>query len=106
MQKCVIFVKKTKLTLKSPSITREIRSEFSFFNENDTFVDFLIDLLSVLNELNWFLIGKYWIVAAKNTGYLVLHNLCENCFCLKLVQNSLACVFGSKKTVFADSKSI
>ena len=27
-----------------PSITRGIRSESSFFNENYTFVDFLIDL--------------------------------------------------------------
>ena len=27
----------------SPSNTREIRSEFSFFHENDTFFDFLID---------------------------------------------------------------
>ena len=37
----------------SPSITREIRSEFSFyFHEKYTFGDFLIDFLSVLNELN------------------------------------------------------
>ena len=35
----------------APSITREIRSEFRFFNENYTFGDFLIDLLTVLNEL-------------------------------------------------------
>ena len=33
----------------SPSITREVRREFSFFDENVTFFDFLIDLLSVLN---------------------------------------------------------
>ena len=29
--------------LRVPSITREIRSEFSFLNENDIFFDFLID---------------------------------------------------------------
>ena len=40
----------------------------AFFNEHETFLDFLIDLLSVLNELNFFLIGEYRFVAAKNTG--------------------------------------
>ena len=36
----------------SPRITREIQSEFSFLTQNDTFSDFVIDCLSVLNELN------------------------------------------------------
>ena len=43
IQKCVTFVKKAKLTPNFPSITREIRCEFGLFNENDTFLDFLID---------------------------------------------------------------
>ena len=37
-----------------PSNTREIQSEFSLFNANITFSDFLIDFLSVSNELNLF----------------------------------------------------
>ena len=32
------------LFLGPPSITREIRSEFSFLHENNTFLDFLIDV--------------------------------------------------------------
>ena len=33
-----------------PGNTREIQSEFSFFNENYTFGDFLIGLLSVFSK--------------------------------------------------------
>ena len=47
---------------------------FSFFGEC-IFGDFLIDLLSVLNELHLFLIGEYCFFAAKNTGTLVLPDL-------------------------------
>ena len=36
----------------APSNTREIRREKHLFNENDTFGNCLIDLLSILNELN------------------------------------------------------
>ena len=43
IQTHVMFVKKVILNSNFHSITREIRSEFSFFNENDTFLDFLID---------------------------------------------------------------
>ena len=45
--------------LRAPSIPREIQSEFSFFNKKYIFFDFLIDLLSVLNELNLFLMCAY-----------------------------------------------
>ena len=38
----------------SPSVTREIRSEFSFLNEHVTFRQFIIDLLSVLNVFQCF----------------------------------------------------
>ena len=48
-----------------------------FFYEHDTFLDFLVDFLSVLNELNLFVIGEYCFVAAKNKGYLVLHYFCK-----------------------------
>ena len=41
------------------SNSREIRSEFIFFNDNDSCFDLLIDFWSVLNELNLFLIGEY-----------------------------------------------
>ena len=54
------------------SITREIRREFSFFNETDTFLIFVIDLLSVLNESN----RRVLFVTAQSSGYLVLHDLC------------------------------
>ena len=75
--KSVIFVKKAKLTPNFPSNTREIQSEFSFFDENYTFLDFLIDLLFALNELNLFLMCEYWICAANSTGFLVLHEFSQ-----------------------------
>ena len=61
-------MKKAKLTPNLPSNTMDIRSEFGFFDENDTFLNCLIDLLSVLNELSLILIGEYLFFVAKNTG--------------------------------------
>ena len=57
--KSLIFARKAKLTPNFPSNTREIQSECRFCNQNDTFLDFLIGLLSVLKELNSFSIGEY-----------------------------------------------
>ena len=36
-----------------------------------------MDLLSVLVELIWFLVGQYWFLAAQNTDYSVLQDFCE-----------------------------
>ena len=44
--------KNAVLTPNLPSITRGIRSEFSFFHENYFLFDVLIDFVYVLNEIN------------------------------------------------------
>ena len=44
----------------SPSNAKEFHSENGFLTEHDTFWDFLIRLLSVLNELNLSLMGEYY----------------------------------------------
>ena len=49
---------------------------FAFLDENYAFWDFLIDFLSVWNELNWFLMCAYSIFAAKNTGHSILNDFC------------------------------
>ena len=49
----------------------------SLANENYTFWGFLIDFLSVLNELNLLLIGEYSFFAAKITGSLFLHDFIQ-----------------------------
>ena len=50
-----------------------------FFSENDTFSDFLIDFLSVLNELHGFSIGVL-IFSGQKHRLNILHVLGENVF--------------------------